>query len=131
MRALVVVFSLLIAVIAVASWHSVALMRLYRVVFLFSPDRIAHNFRTADEWLLPFRVLRKGDRVAPISPNENLTLPVSMTAQNKSVLLQDFLDRTAMTGFVVLKVKEDGTSARLLHERYGLGLVCAFGSFCF
>ncbi len=110
------VFAIIVVVVAVLFREH--LSRLHRVASLFNEDKIVFNFKTADTWGMPFRTMKRGNAVSPISANENRQLPKTFKAGGKDFPVETWLEKHGSTGLAVLKIAKDGKSARLLHETY-------------
>lgn len=89
------------------------IMRLYRVVTLFEPDRIVENFRSMGE-TLDSRVIHRGGETFEFRRAER-DLPENYVFKGAVKKIAPFLERTDTTGIVVVK---DDT---ILYERYYLG----------
>mgnify|MGYP000854480018 CR=1 FL=1 len=75
-------------------------MRLYRVLLLFDPDRIAQNFRTMGD-TFDSRVVHRGPTPSPYR-HEPAPLPATYPYLVQPRDLAAFLDRTGTTGLLVL-----------------------------
>src|SRR6056297_581267 len=104
----------LVALLVIAGLiYSSTLMRLYHAMTLFEADNIEENFRTMDD-LFEARVIHHGDAVWKFKNNKK-QLPETYTINGETKSVQDFLDRTSTTGFIVVK---DDT---ILFENYYRG----------
>jgi len=100
-------------ILIAAAVYSKSLIRLYRVITLFNADRIDQNFRSAGS-LFDSRTVHSGDTVFKFKrAPRDLPKTYSFNGREKSV--QEFLDRTQTTGFIVVK---DDT---ILYEKYYRG----------
>ncbi|MCG8636487.1 MAG: beta-lactamase family protein [Desulfobacterales bacterium] len=106
----------LTAVVAIllsgAVYHK-ELTRLYHVVTLFEPDKIAGNFRNM-EALFDTRRIQKGETSRPFKRDPG-PLPRSFTYKGETLDTARFLKETRTTGLMV--IKDD----KVRHEQYFLG----------
>ncbi|MBM9577129.1 serine hydrolase [Leptospira sp. 201903070] len=89
------------------------LKRLYEVIFLFNRNRIVHNFRNMNS-MFESRTIRRGDSVFELQKSES-ALPRSFLWNGEEKDIQNFLNETWTTGFIILK------DDRILHESYYRG----------
>ncbi len=87
--------------------------RVYQVITLFESENIVENFRSMDQ-IFDIKTVRSGDEVNVLKniPGE---LPETYYYQGEEKYIQDFLEETWTTGFIILK---DG---QIFYEEYFLG----------
>lgn len=112
-KVLMVIGVILAAVLVAAAVYSKSIVRLYRVLTLFEPDRIDDNFRNMGD-LFDSRTVHRGDTVFQFkrAPKE---LPQTYLINGAQKSVRDFLEKTQTTGFIVVK---DDT---ILFEQYYRG----------
>ncbi len=87
--------------------------RVYQVLTLFESENIVENFRSMDQ-IFDIKTVSRGDEVNVLN-NTPGQLPETYHYQGEEKSIQDFLEDTWTTGFIVLK---DGN---ILYEEYFLG----------
>lgn len=113
-RIVLIVAGVLVAGLGLAAAaNRASLHRLYKVVTLFDRDVIVGNFRSADT-IFPSRVMRAADNPSAL-PRRQGTLPATYVYQGAEKKIDDLIDQTWTTGFIVIK---DGA---IVHERYFRG----------
>lgn len=87
--------------------------RLYKVISLFHEGNIVYNFQNMSEFF-PYNVVEKGESnfTFTVSPQ---TLPHSISHDGQEYEVQELLDSTATTGFLVVKNRQ------IVFEDYQLG----------
>ncbi len=103
---------ILLAALFIAYHHEKA-YRFYKVVSLFNEANIVENFRTMGD-IFPYRTVKKGKENFKFGESpQQLISEFEHHGVNYSV--EDFLKRTATTGFLVIKNDE------IVFEEYSLG----------
>ncbi len=106
---LILCFVVLVAVIAFYP----QIKRIYQVMTLFESENIVENFRSMDH-VFDSKTVHRGDEVN-ILKNISGQLPATYYYKGEEKSIEDFLEETWTTGFIVLK---DG---QIFHEEYFLG----------
>jgi CubicO group peptidase (beta-lactamase class C family) len=105
------VITLLLAVLGAVNYKLIA--RIYHGITLFEPEKLAGNFRSADQ-RFPSRVVEAGDQVSLFAYNLQ-QLPGYYTYGDEVKGINQFLLDTDTTGFLVTNGDE------ILYEEYFLG----------
>ncbi|WP_196138139.1 serine hydrolase [Aliikangiella sp. G2MR2-5] len=87
--------------------------RLYKVVTLFDADQISYNFQHMSD-IFPYRTIAKGKPNFKLV-NSPLKLPLEFEFNNQKFNIQDYLEQTRTTGFIVLK------DSQIVFEKYFSG----------
>jgi len=108
-----VILTLCLVVLVVAIVFYPQIKRVYQVMTLFESENIVDNFRNMDQ-IFDIKTVHSGEEVNVLKkiPGQ---LPESYYYKDEEKSIQDFLEETWTTGFIILK---DG---QIFHEEYFLG----------
>uniref|UniRef100_A0A6C0C7H5 Beta-lactamase-related domain-containing protein n=1 Tax=viral metagenome TaxID=1070528 RepID=A0A6C0C7H5_9ZZZZ len=93
------------------------LCRLFYCVFMFHPNLIVENFRSATEIGFPYNTASPSDNISEFHVTSNYSLPKYF---NNGTDTAKWIDDHYVTGLVVLKIRNT-TNASLLYENYYRG----------